>query len=139
MPRHKIRVVIDTNIWLSMAIGSRVVSEQMSVIIEREDIEVFSSVELFDELTEILAKPKLKNYLTQERTQQLFDLIWLKTVLIKVQSNLQLCRDSKDDFIINLAFDSNSHYVITGDKDLLILNPINTLQILTLSNFLQKI
>jgi putative PIN family toxin of toxin-antitoxin system len=139
MLKNKIRVVIDTNIWVSMAMGSRVVSEQMAFIIERENIEIFSSIELFDELTETLTKPRLKNYLTQNRTRQLFELIWLKTQLITIQSAMKICRDPKDDFILNLAFDCSAQYIVTGDKDLLVLNPLNALQILTVTDFLQEI
>ncbi|MBO0948313.1 putative toxin-antitoxin system toxin component, PIN family [Fibrella sp. HMF5405] len=121
-----------------MALGSRVVSEQMQVIIQRPDIDLYISVELLDELTETLAKRRLQKYLTQERTQSLFDLIWLKAKLIQVSSADSHCRDPKDDFIINLAIEAKAQLIITGDDDLLVLNPIDKIEVLTLSEVIQR-
>lgn len=120
-----------------MALGSRVVSEQMSLIIENPTIQLFTSSELLEELTETLAKPRLQKYLTRERTKHLFDLIWIKTKLQHVSINLQLCRDPKDNFIINLATEANTTHIITGDNDLLVLNPIDQIQVLTITDFLR--
>lgn len=131
--------MIDTNLWVSMAMGSRVVSEQMLRIIENPDLEFFTSAELLDELTETLAKPRLQKYLTYERAKQLFDLIWLKTQLIHVNINLRLCRDPKDDFILNLATEAKAHCIITGDAGLLVLNPLDNIRILTIADFLQSL
>ena len=130
------RVVIDTNIWVSMAIGSKLLSEQITQIIAEPNNEIYISLELIEELTETLSKPRLQKYLTQTRTKNLFELIWLKTRLISVHSSLKICRDPKDDFIINLVVDSNSHFLITGDQDLLVLNPFYETQIITPAEFL---
>jgi predicted nucleic acid-binding protein len=51
-------------------------------------------------------------------------------------SNKRYCRDERDDFLINLAFDSSSQF-LTGDLDLLILNPIDNLEILSIKQFLE--
>jgi len=128
-------VIIDTNLWVSMAIGSRSVTHSMLRIINDPFVEVCISIELLEELTETLAKPRLIKYLTKERTQQLFELIWLKARLIQVNTSVHICRDSKDDFIINLAIEAGADYIITGDKDLLILNPLEKIQICTLTDF----
>ncbi|WP_375444164.1 putative toxin-antitoxin system toxin component, PIN family [uncultured Fibrella sp.] len=138
MNSESVGVVIDTNIWVSMAIGSRVVAEQMQTIIQRSDIELYISVELLDELTETLSKQRLQKYLTQERTQSLFDLIWLEAKLIQVNRANTYCRDPKDDFIINLAVEAKAHFIVTGDDDLLVLNPIDQIQVLTLSEVVQR-
>lgn len=36
-------------------------------------------------------------------------------------------RDPKDNFLIDLIDSSKSDYMVTGDKDLLVLNPLETL------------
>ena len=132
-------MVVDTNLWVSMAIGSRAVSEQMAQLVEHTDIEIFVSTELLDELTETLGKPRLQRYLTHERTKRLFELIWMKTQLINVTTAMKVCRDPKDDFVVNLAVDANAHYIITGDADLLVLNPFGAITILSLGDFLQSV
>jgi uncharacterized protein len=76
--------------------------------------------------------------LGQTRTRYLFELIWLKTQLVHVTTQTRICRDPNDDFLINLALDAQANYIITGDADLLTLNPIGSLEILTLSAFISK-
>lgn len=139
MDESDLQVVIDTNLWISMAIGSRSVSHSMLRIINDPSIEIFISAELLEELTETLAKPRLVKYLSKERTSQLFDLIWLKARLVPVHTSLKVCRDPKDDFIINLAVSAGAHYIITGDNDLLVLNPVGEIQICSMSDFLDKL
>jgi uncharacterized protein len=132
------RIVIDTNLWVSMAIGSQNLSLQMLRIISDSEIEIFTSNELLVELTETLTKPKLQKYLSYNRTKNLFDIILERTKLIEVKNKQQLCRDPKDDFIINLALESESNFIVSGDSDLLVLNPINEINILTISEFLNR-
>lgn len=122
-----------------MAMGSRVVTEQMKVLIEDPQCAIFISAEQLDELTQTLAKPKLRKYLTQNRTKKLFELIWAKAELILVTSAVALCRDPKDDFIINLALDAKANVIISGDNDLLVLNPIGDIRVMSIVEFLGEI
>ena len=46
-----------------------------------------------------------------------------------------MCRDPNDDFLLILAKDGKADYLITGDKDLLILNPFNKTKICTPTEF----
>ena len=59
-------------------------------------------------------------------------------ILVDVHSNLDLCRDKKDNFLLNLAKDSKSDYLITGDQDLLFLERIDNCKIIQYSNFLKE-
>lgn len=54
-------------------------------------------------------------------------------------STLNFCRDEKDNFLLNLAVDGNADYLITGDKDLLVLEKIEKTKILTYSEFVTEI
>lgn len=47
------------------------------------------------------------------------------------------CRDPKDNKYLELAISENATCIITGDKDLLVLNPFRKIPILAASNFLQ--
>ena len=56
-------------------------------------------------------------------------------VLIQITSNILICRDPDDNFLLNLAIDGNADYLITGDKGLLILEKINNTKIITIADF----
>lgn len=57
---------------------------------------------------------------------------------IKVKSKVNICRDSKDDFLLALAIDGKADFLITGDKDLLVLAKIENTRIITMSEYLEK-
>ena len=59
--------------------------------------------------------------------------------IINPESEIKICRDTKDNFLLNLAVDGNADYLITGDKDLLILEKINNTKIITIADFKLKL
>ena len=48
-----------------------------------------------------------------------------------------MCRDPKDDRILELAVNGNASFLVTGDDDLLTLNPFRGIQILVPSKLLE--
>ena len=50
-------------------------------------------------------------------------------------TNVNKCRDTKDNYLLNLSIDGKADYLITGDKDLLVLKKIENTQIVTLKEF----
>lgn len=58
--------------------------------------------------------------------------------LIEVNSNINVCRDPKDDFLLALAKDGNANFLLTGDKDLLELKRFGHTNIVALSHFLEE-
>ena len=56
-----------------------------------------------------------------------------------MKSTVKDCRDIKDNFLLNLAIDGKANFLVTGDKDLLILEKIKKTQIITMTDFLEKI
>jgi hypothetical protein len=55
--------------------------------------------------------------------------------LIEIASTVEICRDEKDNFLLALAKDSKADFLITGDKDLLVLNVFENTKILTFTEF----
>jgi putative PIN family toxin of toxin-antitoxin system len=56
---------------------------------------------------------------------------------VSVQSNIQICRDPKDNFLLSLALDSEADFLITGDKDLLEIAQFKKTRIITISRFFE--
>ncbi|WP_281163572.1 putative toxin-antitoxin system toxin component, PIN family [Psychroflexus tropicus] len=52
---------------------------------------------------------------------------------------MKLCRDPKDNFLLNLLVDSKADYLITGDDDLLVLDKMERTQIMTFTEFIKHI
>ena len=96
------RVVIDTNIWISFLIGKTLIGLRDAIISGR--ITILFSEELFAELIEI--------------TRHFDD-----------------CRDKKDNFLLDLSVSGHADYLVTGDDDLLTLNPFYGIEIVSYRTF----
>jgi len=55
---------------------------------------------------------------------------------VSVYSDLKVCRDHKDNFLLNLAVDGHADFLLTGDKDLLVIGKIGETNIMTINEFL---
>jgi putative PIN family toxin of toxin-antitoxin system len=67
------RVVIDTNIWISYLIGSLL--QEIDERIVLKEIKIVVSEELLKELAEVSSRPKFKNIFTSKRIKELFSLL----------------------------------------------------------------
>jgi putative PIN family toxin of toxin-antitoxin system len=66
-----------------------------------------------------------------------FLIAWLKEVeLIEVTEVINDCRDAKDNKFLELAASGKADCIVSGDQDLLILNPFRAIPILTPGEFL---
>jgi putative PIN family toxin of toxin-antitoxin system len=64
-------------------------------------------------------------YFDVEDVENLLLKIKNRAAFVNVTSNADACRDAKDNFLLSLAIDSKATYLITGDKDLLVLKTYN--------------
>lgn len=88
------------------------------------------SEELFDELVEVLQRPKFKKYFSHKDITELIFLLHFKTEKIEVREHVKVCRDPKDNFLLELCLSGNADYLITGDDDLSALNPFRGIKII---------
>ncbi len=135
--KNKIRVVIDVNIWVSFAIGKR--CEVLSEIVLHPLIEIYASAELVNELKDVFKKPKLKKIISKERAKETLLLLKQSAFILKPFSVVRFSRDSADDYLLEIAKDCNADYLITGDKDLLVLNKFQNVEIINLDAFVTRI
>lgn len=133
MPDKMVRAVIDTNIWISFLIGKSLVGLTDAIINDR--VQVLFSDDLFSELLEVLQRPKFKKYFSSASIEQLLALLNEKIAWITVVDEFTDCRDGKDNFLLNLSVSGNANYLITGDADLLVLNPFHGVEIVSYQFF----
>lgn len=50
-----------------------------------------------------------------------------------------MCRDPKDNYILETALGGSADFIITADNDLLILNPFREIRILTMQEFMENV
>ncbi len=134
MLQKKIRVVLDTNNWISYLLGIKTRKYLTKIFLDKS-IEIFKSDELELEIYKTISKPKIKKHLTIQKIQDLQTILNYRIKRIYVTSKALKCRDICDNFLLALSKDSNADYLITGDKDLLILKKYFKTKIITLKDF----
>jgi putative PIN family toxin of toxin-antitoxin system len=130
--------VFDTNVFLSaLIIKSSVSSFALDKAFKTGKVIVSEAILL--ELTEVLFRKKFDKYFTDERRYQIIDKLEHDTVSFKVTKFIKACRDPKDDKFLELAVTAKANYIISGDSDLLVLNPFKSIQIVTPAEFLNQL
>ena len=94
------------------------------------------SKESFEEFVDVAKRPKFKHFFSQKDIEQILDLFDQFGELVTIKSDVKLCRDEKDNFLLNLSIDGKADYLVTGDDDLLVLKKINKTKILKIAEFL---
>ncbi|MEX2565689.1 MAG: putative toxin-antitoxin system toxin component, PIN family [Cyclobacteriaceae bacterium] len=130
------RVILDTNLWISFLISKR--QQELDLLLESGDITLIFSTELLEEFLEVSNRPKFKKFFKKSDIEALLSQIDSFGELIKVKTKVEICRDPKDNFLLNLSIDGKADFLITGDTDLLVLGKINQTRIISWSEFISK-
>lgn len=131
------RVVFDTNVLVSALLFENSVPAQ-AFFLALNNGEVLISTALISELHEVIYRPKFDKYITNAQRED-FMLSLVETCeLIDITENIDVCRDPKDSIILELAVSGKAKVIVTGDSDLLVLNPFRKIDILEVKTFIEK-
>jgi uncharacterized protein len=116
------RLVIDTNVLVSAAILASSVPRQAVDKAIDHGVLLFSESTM-DELTRVIFRPKFDRYLSRE--ERLIFLAKLESVadMVPTVQIIRECRDPKDDKFLEVALNGRADVIVTGDADLLRMNP----------------
>ena len=96
-----------------------------------DDMELVRSDELISEVFRVISRSKLDRYAPLERRLAAARVLIASGKLITLGEVTRQCRDPMDDHILQLAVDGKADYIVTGDQDLLVLNPFADASIVT--------
>ena len=130
------RVVIDTNLLISFLINKSY--SRIDHQIKEGSIRLLFSDELLLEFIEVVNRPKLKKYFSKSDVDAILSTLNTVADLIQVTHKVDVCRDSKDNFLLALCEAGKANFLLTGDKDLLTMKKFGVTKILTISEFLNK-
>lgn len=128
-----IRVVIDTNLWISTLISRRLV--RLETLLKSDRITLLFSAELMGEFLDTVQHPKFRKYFAAEDVQSLLQNIEPYREEIAVVSQVTICRDPKENFLLALAQDGAADFLVTGDEDLLVLKQFGKTRIVRYAEF----
>ena len=127
--------VIDTNIFVSGLLGSPF-CRTIFRYLKQGKFDLAISEVLFDELKFVLERRKFQTLIHTEEKMEIISFIETKAVFVSPKTPVRLCRDLKDDKILECALEAKPACIATGDKDLLILKKFRSSPIINPREFL---
>jgi putative PIN family toxin of toxin-antitoxin system len=128
------KVIIVTNLWISFLIGKRL--SVLKSLLTNPELTFFVCDKLLEEIQHISSKQKIRKYVDEDDIKNTFVIIdrFCKFVVIR-QEAVSPVRDMADLYLLSLADTIQADYIITGDKDLLILQTHHQTKIVTYNDF----
>jgi putative PIN family toxin of toxin-antitoxin system len=130
------KVVVDANVFVSMVLGGQISSAIPHYLHHDRFLLIFSPI-LFAELEFVLSRSKFG--LTKEDISGITTFLLAKSIFVIPDEKVTVCRDPKDNPVLECAWAGRADAIVTGDKDLLLLNPFRGIPILTPRQFLEKL
>ena len=98
---------------------------------------VLLSEATFEEIDEVIAREKFDDYLTAEERGTFIEALVDRSRFANPTEKLQVCRDPDDDKFLELAVSESATCIVSGDADLLELNPFRGIPIMKPADFLE--
>jgi putative PIN family toxin of toxin-antitoxin system len=134
------RAVFDTNILVSYLLTHRPpVATLIDVYVAREDVVMVTAPELLEELDRVLRYPRLQRYYSEEERTRFVALLMALSEVVELPETIpQICRDPDDDRVLACAVVGGADVIVSGDDDLLVLDRVSDISILSAAEFLTR-
>jgi putative PIN family toxin of toxin-antitoxin system len=120
--RPRQRIVVDTDALVSRLLLPESVPGQAVRKAVDNGILLVSEATM-NELADVLARPKFDRYISLADRQQFLRLLGRLAELVPIVYPVRECRDPRDDKFLEVALNGKADLIVTGDADLLALDP----------------
>jgi putative PIN family toxin of toxin-antitoxin system len=139
-----LRAVADANVLVSAALSRSPQAPSVLTLDAALDgrVELVTSPMLLREITSVLSRPRLRKYVSaDEAARFVADLAAQTTLLIDPPGpHPTVCRDPRDDYLFALAAMSGVEAIVSGDLDLLAVDPAElTVEVITPRQFVERL
>ncbi len=100
---------------------------------------VLLSFATLTEVYDVLHRKQFRRYIDEEDARSFIAALARESEWIKVNAQIKACRDPKDDKFLEIAVSGRATQLITGDLDLLVLDPFQGVRILSPQEFLDLV
>lgn len=128
------KVILDTNIWVSFLLGHQ--TTLMRRILTDTRFDVYVCDQLIREIMDVTGREKIRKYVSINDITGLLSVIRAFCQNVNVEDNgKHHIRDPKDAFLLSLADAIGATYIVSGDKDLTDLKSSGETKIIKLADF----
>jgi len=128
-------VIFDCNIWVSLFITKQL--PLLRQFLTSSEIQFFTTQELENEIRTVLLRKKIRKYV-DVRAVEIF-IYQISRYCEKIEIDGKCAdvniRDPKDIYLVTLSEETKADYLVSGDKDLLVIGEYKVTKFITLSEF----
>lgn len=132
------RRVFDTNVLVSALLSSASIPARAFRHALASGV-ILGSSETLRELDDVLARPKFEPYVRREERELFVAALLDRVELVEVVHAVRACRDPRDDKFLELALSGRATAIVSGDPDLLALNPFRGIEIVSPRDFVETL
>jgi len=126
-----VKLLLDTNVLVAALVARGTCSDLLEHCVRHHV--VISSRPLLDELRDVLTRKFRQRTVDVRATLRLFEETF--TLVATDALDAPTCRDRDDDIVLATARTGKCAAIVTGDQDLLILDPFQGIRVLAPSGF----
>lgn len=132
------KIVIDTNVWVSAIFWGGKPRKVVEAWVD-DKVYLVISPALRRELYQTIAKKVETLKTIPDYALRWLEIIDEKSILVRPEEKVEICRDPKDNMLLEAAVTGNVNYLVTGDDDLLVLGTFRGTKIVTPAEFLDAV
>jgi len=112
--------LIDTNVWVSALINPHGFPARTRDAWLAGRYKIIVSRPLLEELEDVLHRPRIQQRfgVMEVRAEELLLLITEKATPVEISGELHLCRDARDDMLLETAIVSGATHIVSRDEDI---------------------
>jgi putative PIN family toxin of toxin-antitoxin system len=112
--------LIDTNVWVSALINPQGFPAKTRDAWLGRKYQIVVSKPLLEELEDVLHRPRIQQKfgVTEAQAEELLLLITEKATPVEISGELHMCRDPRDDILLETAIVGGATHVVSRDEDI---------------------
>ncbi len=135
--KKELKAVIDTNVIISAVIGISPTSLNIYKAFIHNRFTPILSPSLHEEIINVVSRPRIRKYFRAKETKRFQELIKTDTILVIPTKKITICRDINDNILLETAMEGQANFIVSNDKDLLVLKSFSDIPIITPDQFLK--
>ncbi|GFH92156.1 hypothetical protein IMSAGC002_03422 [Lachnospiraceae bacterium] len=129
------KIVIDTNVLISGVFFGGFPRKILSAVVSQK-ITACATAEIINEYEEIVQE--MINRKQGHINRAILSPLIQAMEIIEPVTHIGICRDPDDNKFLECAKDSHALYIVSGDKDLLVIEQFGNIQIVNAKDFCEK-
>lgn len=130
--------MVDANTVVSAALNPGG-SPRRAIAAARTKGTIALSDAVYEEIAEVLTRSKFARVLTDDRRREILELLGAAALWVEPEAEVRDCRDGKDNRYLELALAAGATAIVSGDADLLALDPWRGIRVLRPAEFLDEL